>query len=244
MGTDYSCLNLIFDHMSEPVASEFVISLQDVIIKRDQDNVLDQVDLMMKGGEFIYLVGRTGSGKTSLLKTIYGDMPLQHGIGHICGHDLSAMNNRKKSNLRRSLGMIFQDFRLFDAWSVYDNLDFVLKATSWGNKKKRKMRIIEVLNDVALSDKINKKVVNLSGGEKQRLAVGRALLNHPKLIIADEPTGNLDPETSDEILYLLTNINKEQKTAVLLATHDYRLIQKFPNKIIRCSNRKLEVVQA
>ncbi|MCL4128074.1 UNVERIFIED_CONTAM: hypothetical protein GTU68_026274 [Idotea baltica] len=198
----------------------------------------------MRQGEFTYLVGRTGTGKSSLLKAIYGEMPIADGRGHICGHDLDGLSSRRRAALRRSLGMVFQDFRLFEGWSVFDNLDFVLKATAWKDKAKRKSRILEVLNDVTLSSKINLKVANLSGGEKQRLAVGRALLNHPKLIIADEPTGNLDPETSDEIMYLLTNINKTHNTAVLFATHDYRLIEKFPNKIIRCKNRRLEVIQA
>ncbi len=221
---------------------ESIISLQDVIIKRKHDNVLQNLHLEISAGEFCFLVGRTGSGKSSLIKALYAQIPIYSGRARVCGFDLTKLRRKDKTDLRRSIGMVFQDFRLFGDWTVRQNLDFVLKVTGWRSSKKRLERIIEVLSDVGLATKLSSKVAHLSGGEQQRLSIGRAILNHPKLIIADEPTGNLDPQTADEIIYLLSNINAHQHTGILLATHEYRIIEKFPNRIIRCENRQLQEV--
>ncbi len=217
-----------------------IVFLNDLIIRRNEDNILHNLFFELKSSEFCYLIGRTGSGKSSLLKALYGAIPIHSGKAMVCGFDLNKLRKGQKAHLRRKIGMIFQDFRLFEEWSVRQNLDFVLKVTTRKSKKERLNRIIEVLSDVGLADKLHQRVSYLSGGEKQRLAIGRALLNQPKLLIADEPTGNLDPETSDEIIYLLSNINKQKHTAILLATHDYRLIEKFPNRIIQCADKTIK----
>jgi cell division transport system ATP-binding protein len=213
-----------------------IVSLSRAAIYQGETLVLRDVNLTIAQGEFVYLIGKTGSGKSSLLKVLYGDLPLMDGTGSVVGLDLSKLTWKKVPFLRRKLGVVFQDFNLLTDRTVDDNLIFVLKATGWKDTQKMKLRVNEVLDQVGLKTKGFKKPYELSGGEQQRVVIARALLNHPELILADEPTGNLDPETSDEIMRLLVRINKETGTPVLIATHDYMIIEKFPSRILRCQN--------
>lgn len=215
----------------EPSAS--IIYAKGLNIFREENPVLADVNVDVKRGDFCYLLGSTGSGKSSLLKTLYGALPVHSGELWVAGDDMSRMSSSDLPDFRRKLGMIFQDFRLLEDKTVYENLDLILRATDWKDKKDRQDRIEEILGWVHLPDKSKRFPYQLSGGEQQRVAIARALLNEPELIIGDEPTGNLDPATSDEILYLLSRLNKELGTAVLLATHDYRLLDKFPGRILR-----------
>lgn len=212
-----------------------IVSLQDVDIYQAQYLILHDVNFTLHPSEFCYLIGKTGSGKSSLLKTMYGALPLYKGSAMVAGYDLAKLNRKQIPLMRRELGMVFQDFNLLYDRNVEDNLGFVLKATGWKEASDIKRRIEEVLDSVGLKYIIHKMPHELSGGEQQRVAIARALLNTPQLIIADEPTGNLDPETSDEIMTLLRNICIDNKTPVLVATHDYRLIEKFPGRVVRCS---------
>ncbi|MCB0510810.1 MAG: ATP-binding cassette domain-containing protein [Chitinophagales bacterium] len=216
-----------------------VILLGDTNIYQDESLILNKVTLSLKAGEFVYLIGKTGSGKSSLLKTLYADIPLNNGIGKINDFDLRKLKNKDIPMLRRSIGIVFQDFELLTDRSVFENLSFVLEATGWQDKKKMQTRIEEVLNQVGLKTKHFKMPYELSGGEQQRVVIARALLNEPPLILADEPTGNLDPDTSDDIMKLLFKINKDLNTAVLMATHNYTIIEKFPGRIIKCSEGAL-----
>jgi cell division transport system ATP-binding protein len=213
-----------------------IVSLQNAfIIQHNQVQVLSKVDMKLNAGEFAYLIGKTGSGKSSLLKTLYADLPLNEGLGSVAGFSLNTIARRDVPLLRRNIGMVFQDFNLLYDRSILDNLDFVLRATDWTDKIKIKRRIDDVLESVSLTNVLDKKPHQLSEGEQQRVVIARALLNSPQLILADEPTGNLDPDVSDEILELLHNI-ATQGTAVLMATHDYRLINKFPGTVYRIEN--------
>ncbi len=218
-----------------------IVNIRNASIYQDKSLVLEKINFKLYRGEFTYLIGKTGSGKSSLLKTIYGALPLKEGKGEVVGFDLTSLNRRKLPKLRRKLGIVFQDFNLLSDRSAYDNLRFVLRATDWYSRKEMKARMEEVLREVALSGKGDKMPHELSGGEQQRLVIARALLNKPQLIIADEPTGNLDPETSDEILALLRRLAKNHNTAILFATHDYRVIERFPARVIRCRNKTLVV---
>ena len=216
-----------------------VINLRQADIFQEKNLVLHQVDLEINKGEFAYLIGKTGSGKSSLLKTLYGELKLELGNGSVAGFDLGKLSRRAVPKLRRRLGIIFQDFQLLTDRNAKENLLFVLKATGWKNKMEMAKRVGEVLHIVGLETKDYKMPHQLSGGEQQRLVIARALLNKPEVILADEPTGNLDPEISDDITRLLQFIAKEEGTAVLMATHEHRLLTQFPARIIKIENNKV-----
>ena len=219
------------------------ISIIKAIIHQGTTAVLQDVNLQVSEGEFVYLIGRTGSGKSSLLKTLYGELPLQEGEANIAGYNLKGLLKKDVPFLRRKLGIVFQDFQLLTDRNVLENLMFVLRATGWTNKHEMLDRCKAVLEKVGLQTKDYKIPAELSGGEQQRLVIARALLNEPKVMLADEPTGNLDPEVSDEIMALLKSIAREG-TAILMATHDYRLIQKFGGSIYKLENRSLRAIEA
>ena len=216
-----------------------IVELKEAAIFQQEKQVLSQVNLKIHKGEFTYLIGKTGSGKSSLLKTLYGALPLKQGKGLIAGFDLKKLNRKTIPLLRRKLGIVFQDFNLLNDRDVHDNLLFVLNATGWKDKKKAQNRLDEVLNKVNLETKRHKMPFELSGGEQQRIVFARALLNQPDIILADEPTGNLDPDTADDILVLLRQLAEEQNTAVFFATHDYRILENFPARIVRCQNGRI-----
>ena len=222
--------------------SKFILSFSDADIIQNRKIILSKVSIDVLPGEFVFLIGRTGTGKSSLIKTIYGDIELKEGLVHVVGFDLSRIKNKEISMLRRSIGVVFQDFKLLPDRNIYKNLQFVLRATGWKNSKEIDSRIEKVLEMVGIKVNINKFPSELSGGEQQRIAIARALLNKPNLIIADEPTGNLDPQTSQEIMRLFKSLHKQGIT-ILMATHDYNMIVKFPGRIFKCEDGKVfEVV--
>ncbi len=213
--------------------ADAIVELNNVNIYQGDSLVLENVNIRVNKAEFVYLVGKTGTGKSSLLKTLYGDLPLREGQGTVAGFNLKEMSWKKLPYLRRTLGVVFQDFQLLTDRNVNDNLKFVLRATGWKDEKLMNEKIGDVLDKVGLKSKGFKMPFEMSGGEQQRVDIARALLNSPKLILADEPTGNLDPETSDEIMQLLFQISKEYGTTVIMATHDYRVVNKFAARTIK-----------
>jgi cell division transport system ATP-binding protein len=215
------------------IMAEAIIELRNVNIYQGANLVLQDVNLTIEKGEFVYLVGKTGTGKSSLLKTLYGELALTDGEGKVAGFSLKELDWKKVPFLRRNLGVVFQDFQLLTDRNVNDNLKFVLRATGWTDERLMNEKIADVLDKVGLKSKGFKMPFELSGGEQQRIDIARALLNSPKLILADEPTGNLDPETSDEIMRLLFHISRDYNTTVLMATHDYIVVQKYPARMIR-----------
>ena len=215
-----------------------IIELINASIFQNNKSVLENVNIEVAKGDFVFIIGRTGSGKSSLIKILYGDLPLEKGIGNVVGFDLLKISQKQIPFLRRKIGVVFQDFKLLSDRNVFDNLKFVLRATGWKNKDDIKNRINDVLKEVGLFEIEKKYPFELSGGEQQRTAIARALLNTPELIIADEPTGNLDPQTSNEIMGVFKRLHK-QGMSVFMATHDYNMIVKFPGKIFKCDSGKV-----
>ena len=215
------------------IMSQSILSLRNATIYQEGKTILSDVNLEVKLGEFIYVIGKTGSGNSSLLKTLYADLELKEGAGHIVDFDLATLKEDDIPFLRRKIGIVFQDFKLLPDRSVKDNMLFVLKATGWTDTPEMLQKIDEVLDKVGMKDFANKMPHQLSGGEQQRVAIARALLNDPELILADEPTGNLDPDTSEDIVTLLKQISLSG-TAVLMASHDYLIIRTYPSRIIKC----------
>jgi cell division transport system ATP-binding protein len=220
-----------------------VISISGGKIAHNSNIVLSGIDFSIDAGEFVYLIGKTGSGKSSLLKVLYGELELKEGNAQVAGFDLRKLKFSKIPFLRRKLGIVFQDFQLLGDRNINENLSFVLKATGWKQKKEIENRIAEVLQKVGLENKGYKMPHQLSGGEQQRVAIARALLNNPEIILADEPTGNLDPETSDNILRLLVEISNSGR-AVFMATHDYNIMNMYPSRTLKCENGKLQDTKA
>ena len=219
--------------------AEQILELSNANIYQGESLILQDVNITVNRGEFVYLVGKTGTGKSSLLKTLYGDLVLREGNGNVVGYDLSSLDWKKVPYLRRNLGVVFQEFQLLTDRNVNGNLKFVLKATGWKDEKLMDEKIADVLDKVGLKTKGFKMPFELSGGEQQRVDIARALLNSPRLILADEPTGNLDPETSDEIMQLLFHISRDYGTAIIMATHDYPVINKFPARTIKTERGKV-----
>ena len=223
--------------------SETIVQLEDVAVFQRENLILNQINLEVKKGEFVYVIGKTGSGKSSFMKTLYADIPLKQGKGKIVDFDLKTMQEKEIPFLRRKLGIVFQDFKLLPDRNINNNLKFVLKATGWTDPSKMENKIEEVLEKVGMKTKGFKFPHELSGGEQQRVAIARALLNDPELILADEPTGNLDPQTSVEVMKVLQEINESGRT-IIMATHDYALILKYPHKTLKCDGSKIfEVIQ-
>ncbi len=215
-----------------------IIHLQKVDVLQQNHLVLSEVSLEITKGEFVFLIGQTGSGKSSLLRTIYGDLHISTGEGNVVGYSLTQLKSKDIPYLRRKMGIVFQDFQLLTDRTVEENLRFVMKATGWDDQAMINARINEVIADVGLINKNHKMPHQLSGGEQQRVVIARAMINHPEVILADEPTGNLDPDSSIEIMNLLLKISR-MGTAVVMATHDYRMIEKFPSRIIKCENGRI-----
>jgi cell division transport system ATP-binding protein len=221
-----------------------IIKLNGADIFQQKHLVLSGVNLHIDKGDFVWLIGQTGSGKSSLLKVIYGDLGIAAGDGHVCGFELKSLTTKDIPFLRRKLGIVFQDFQLLTDRTVEQNLQFVMQATGWKDKNLIAEKTLDVLEKVGLRSKLKKMPHELSGGEQQRVVIARALINDPEIILADEPTGNLDPDTSEEIVLLLKQISQSSNTAILIATHDYHIIRTFPSRIIKCESGKvLEDVQ-
>ena len=217
-----------------------VLLLENAQIKQDKSVILDRIHLTMSAGDYFFLIGKTGSGKSSFLKALYGDVPFSQGTAQLKSFNLRTLSERQLSALRRSIGIVFQDFKLLNDRNVFENLDFVLKATGWKQSSARKNQIESVLERVSMEHKLNSFPHRLSGGEQQRVAIARALLNDPDLIIADEPTGNLDPETSHEVMQLFEEINRNGKS-LLVATHNHQLIAHFGHPVVECAQQTLTI---
>ena len=218
-----------------------MVSLKNATIVNENNILFSDINFNVNSGELVFLIGKTGTGKSSLLKVLYGDLHIKSGQGSIMGFDLTQLKENQIPKLRRKLGIVFQDFKLLPDRTVFENLSFVLKATGWKEKNKIKKRVSEVLEMVNVTSNDKKYPFELSGGEQQRVAIARALLNNPEIIIADEPTGNLDPETSNEIMQLFSKLHKEG-ISLIMATHDYNMIVKFPGKIYQCDQKSLNEV--
>ncbi|MBG65342.1 MAG: phosphonate ABC transporter ATP-binding protein [Flavobacteriales bacterium] len=219
-----------------------MIKLNNVSLMQMNQEIFKNISLSINKGDFIYLIGDTGSGKSSLLKTLYAEQKINSGEINIANINISKILDKQIPTLRKKLGIVFQDFQLLVDRNIYENLKFVLEATGWKNKEEINNRILEVLNKVYLNGYQNKMPYELSGGEQQRAVIARSLLNYPEIILADEPTGNLDPNKSEKIISLLKEINEHEKTTVIIATHDYEIIRKFPSRTIKCTNKNLEEI--
>ncbi|BDD05766.1 cell division ATP-binding protein FtsE [Aureibacter tunicatorum] len=219
--------------------SDPIVSFQEGAIFQNENKILENINFEISKGEFVYLVGRTGSGKSTLLKTLYADHSINVGKASVAGFDLTKIKRKQISSLRRKMGIVFQDFQLFDDRTVAENLEFVMRATGWKDRSKIKTRIAELTMDVGLSTKCDSFPFQLSGGEQQRVSIARALVNYPQIMIADEPTGNLDPEVSEEIYELFESINRKG-TAILMATHAYSMIEKHPARILLCESQTIK----
>ena len=215
---------------------EWVVELDNVVISYDDEPVLKDVDLRLGKGDFAYLIGKSGAGKTSLLRSLYTDQPIESGVARVCGFDVVNIRRRHVPQLRRKIGIVFQNFRLLNDRSVYSNLEFVLRATGWKKRNEIKNQIDKVLASVGIADKADVLPTRLSEGEQQRVGIARAIINTPQLILADEPTGNLDPVTSAEIMQLLMDINKNTGTTMLISTHDFMMMDRFPARVVVCEN--------
>lgn len=218
---------------------DYIVLLREIGIQHRSNVVLSNINLTIESGEFVYLIGKTGSGKTSLLRSLYADLDLKEGHALILGYDLRKIAENQIPFLRRKLGIVFQDFQLLEDRNVKANLEFVLKATGWKNERNIETRIREVLGMVGVEELSHKKIHEISGGEQQRVVIARALLNKPRLLLADEPTGNLDPDTSNEIITLFKKLSVDYQMAIILATHDHRIIEDFPSRTLQCENGKL-----
>ncbi len=222
---------------------ELLVEYNNATICRQEMMVLKEVDFKLYAGEFVYFIGKVGSGKSSLLKTMYAEIPLESGEAMVLGYDVNGLKNKEIAYLRRKLGIVFQDFQLLIDRSAYKNLEFVLQATGWKDKKEMEQRINEVLTQVGMQKKAYKMPHELSGGEQQRIVIARALLNSPQIILADEPTGNLDPETGRQIVELLHSIS-QKGTAVIMTTHNHHLVECYPGKVLKCEGRRLLTVES
>lgn len=215
---------------------ETVVLLENVAISNEGGLLLKDVNLRLDRGEFVYLIGKSGAGKTTLLRTLYADNPIDSGSAQVCGFDLAKMKRRRVPLLRRRIGIVFQNSRLLFDRNVYSNLEFVLRATGWKKKSEIRQQIEKTLNDVGIADKISAMPMQLSEGEQQRVGIARALINNPMLVLADEPTGNLDPVTSGEIMQLLLDMGRQTNVPMLISTHDFMMIDRFPQRVVICEN--------
>lgn len=232
------------ENLDTSAQQESVVRLENVTVSHDEEPLLSGVNLTLMPGEFVYLIGKSGAGKTSLLRCLYADHPLTDGNAIVCGMDLRHLRRRQIPQLRRRIGIVFQNFRLLDDRSVYANLDFVLRATGWKNAAERREKIESTLAAVGIAQKADMQPSRLSEGEQQRVGIARALINDPQLILADEPTGNLDPVTSAEIMQLLVDVGKKTQATMLISTHDFMMIDRFPSRVVLCENGTLTDTEA
>ena len=227
------------DNNAQQAQNQPILHLENLTISHENGILLSGVSLDMKEGEFVYLIGKSGAGKTSLLRSLYADFPIENGIAEVCGMDVVNIKRRHIPQLRRRIGIVFQNFRLLDDRNVYANLEFVLRATGWKKKNEIRNQVEKTLVAVGIADKAYSNPLQLSEGEQQRVGIARAIINNPALILADEPTGNLDPVTSAEIMQLLLDINHQTNTTMLISTHDFMMIDKFPARVVVCENGTL-----
>ena len=224
------------ENIENATAQESVVTLENVVISYGDEPVLKDVNLRLGSGDFAYLIGKSGAGKTSLLRTLYADLPIESGVARVCGYDVLNMRSRQVPQLRRKIGIVFQNFRLLPDRSVRSNLEFVLRATGWKKRNEIPNPIDKVLAAVGVADKADMLPARLSEGQQQRVGIARAIINNPQLIVADEPTGNLDPVTSAEIMQLLLDINKNTGTTMLISTHDFMMMDRFPARVLVCED--------